>query len=75
MLPELDLQLRRERGQRHAHLQVRDPGVRERLELVGRAWRNTAIDERQRGGTIRSQGSGSSMSPLTQTRRQGMSVP
>ena len=32
------------------------------------------IDERQRGGTIRSQGSGSSMSPVTQMRRQGMSV-
>ena len=40
----------------------------------GGSWRNTAIDERQRGGTIRSQGSGSSMSPVTQMRRQGMSV-
>jgi hypothetical protein len=34
--PELDLQLRRERGQRHADLQIRDPRARQRLELVGR---------------------------------------
>jgi hypothetical protein len=33
---ELDLQLRREGGQRHADLQVGDPRVRQRLELVGR---------------------------------------